>query len=510
VCLETKTSQTIGADKFQALKIVDGQQRLTTLIILLKEISLALNLKDPSEKKAKIDLDDLLVKGDKRVILLQTNHDSSNLFKNYLREAKEPPEAEAIKTQADLNLSNAIKECRAFVKDWKERGLSVIELLRLVKNRIGFVLFILDNEAPVYTVFEVLNSRGLEVDSLDKCKSMLMGIAFEKCGKAKDSHIKELHENWKKIYQFMGKKMVPGQEILRFSATSDIQTKPSDTLSEEESLEWFRKVCEKNPNKVTSVSQCLLNVAEKLENLYKDPRREAVTKIVQARLLAISILLADGLKPKEKDSLLSIWEKLTFRIFGMYGKDARTKRGDFTKLAWDIVNSNLTEKQIADYLKDMGEEYPIDEAVKQLSKERNCYNSWEEELRYFLFRYEEYLVKQEGSSIDYAIWGKIWNDSAYSTIEHIYPQEPGQGWGGKMGRGRDTIQNNVNRLGNLLLLPPGKNSEAYNKSFQEKKEIYAKIPLRIIQQVVKLNDWNKKTIDERELNLLEWAKQEWR
>ncbi|WP_282434004.1 hypothetical protein [Desulfosporosinus lacus] len=36
------------------------------------------------------------------------------------------------------------------------------------------------DESTVYTVFEVLNSRGLEVDWIDKCKSMLMGIDFER------------------------------------------------------------------------------------------------------------------------------------------------------------------------------------------------------------------------------------------------------------------------------------------------------------------------------------------
>ena len=510
VCLETKTPQTIGADEFQVLKIVDGQQRLTTIIILLKEIFLALDSKDKIENKTRTDLDELLIKRDKRLIILQINHDSSNIFKNYLREAKDPPSAEGIKIQADLNLANAIKECREFVAQWENDGLSIIALLRLVKNRLGFVLYILDDEAPVYTVFEVLNSRGLDVDSLDKCKSMLMGVAFEKCGKAKEHHIRELHENWKKIYQFMGKRLVPGYEILRFTATFLSKEKPSETLGEEDSLSLFAKICDGDPNKVISISQNLLNVAEKLEELYRDPRREAVTQIIHARLLAISILLSDSFKVDERVKLLNAWEKITFRIFGMHGKDARTKRGDFTKLAWDIYNKKITAGEALDTLEKIGQEFPIDEAVNQLAKQRDCYNGWQEELRYFFYRYEEFLVKQEGSSVDKALWEKIWSNTAYSTIEHIFPQQPSGGWSGKMGKGRDTVQNNVNRLGNLLLLSPGKNSEAYNREFKDKKEIYKKIPLRIIRDVTKVADWTKDTIDKRERIFLEWAKQEWK
>jgi hypothetical protein len=48
-----------------------------------------------------------------------------------------------------------------------------------VKNRLTFIFHELDDEATVYTVFEVLNSRGLAVPWFDRLKSLLMGIAFE-------------------------------------------------------------------------------------------------------------------------------------------------------------------------------------------------------------------------------------------------------------------------------------------------------------------------------------------
>ena len=61
-------------------------------------------------------------------------------------------------------------------------------MLRILRNRLGFIFYVLDDEGSVYTVFEVLNSRGLEVDWLDKSKSMLMGIAFEKF-KGREQHL---------------------------------------------------------------------------------------------------------------------------------------------------------------------------------------------------------------------------------------------------------------------------------------------------------------------------------
>jgi hypothetical protein len=52
-------------------------------------------------------------------------------------------------------------------------------LLRLVRNKLGFVVYDTDDNKIVYSVFEVLNSRGLDVEWLDKSKSALMGRAFE-------------------------------------------------------------------------------------------------------------------------------------------------------------------------------------------------------------------------------------------------------------------------------------------------------------------------------------------
>src|SRR3972149_5810274 len=240
VCLNTNKKEEIGADEFTTVNIVDGQQRLTTLIILLKAISKQLDTKNQTEKDLKKRLNELLVKGDKRLILLQTNHDSYRIFTDYLKDGT-IPERNKIQTQADLNLFMAFTECEAFVKTWVEKGRSLIDLLRILRNRLGFIFYVLDDEGSVYTVFEVLNSRGLEVDWLDKSKSMLMGIAFEKFkGRAASEHHQELHNIWSSIYRLLGTKQIIGEEILRFAATLKHDSEPSKTLSSEDAFDWFR------------------------------------------------------------------------------------------------------------------------------------------------------------------------------------------------------------------------------------------------------------------------------
>jgi len=83
VCLNTKPKVEVGVDEFQVLNVVDGQQRLTTLIIILKSISKVLD-SNYGEKKEKNKIEELLIKDEERLILLQTNHDSNDIFRKYL------------------------------------------------------------------------------------------------------------------------------------------------------------------------------------------------------------------------------------------------------------------------------------------------------------------------------------------------------------------------------------------------------------------------------------------
>lgn len=508
VCLDTKLKMEIGADEFSTVNIVDGQQRLTTLIILLKAISKQFNLKNKQEKDLKKKLDELLVKGDKRLILLQTNHDSYKIFTDYLRKGT-IPEKKKIQTQADLNLFTAFTDCETFVKKWGEKKRNLVDLLRILRNRLGFIFYVLDDEGSVYTVFEVLNSRGLEVDWLDKTKSMLMGIAFDKFkGKAASEHHQELHKTWGSIYRLLGTKQILGQEILRFAATLKHDTELSKTLSAEGAFEFFRAYCTAKPIRILEVGLWLYDVTNQLTSLYSNPRLSAVTDIAHARLLAIAILKSTILNKKQRENILGNWERITFKIFGLYQKDARTSVGEYVRTAYRIYKNQLTAKQINSDFNEISKAYPINQAIQEM-KNSDRYNGWENDLRYFLYRYEESLCKKQGGDISNEMWEQIWGKSATTTIEHIHPQSSSKNWYGKLGRGRNQLERNVHRIGNLILLPPHINSQAGQKPFAKKKDIYQDNFLRMHGEVIKCRDWNKERINKREKVLLDWAKETW-
>ena len=510
VCLKhSKDTQFVGTVKYEKFEVVDGQQRLTTLIILLKAISLKLHKSINAEKEEQEEIERLLVKKDKRLILLQTNNDDQDIFRNYLENGKKP-EKNNIRTFTDKNMFDAFKQCEAFAEKWSKKK-KLFDLLTLIKNRLGFIFYTLEDSGTVYTIFEVLNSRGLDVDWLDKAKSILMGIVYEEFGKqAAQTHIKELHKHWSRIYQSIGLTDIPGQEILRIAATlmnEEIGRKP---LSAEESLKYFTEICHEDKTKVFNVVKFIVDVTIRLSKIYTNRRQKAVTEILQARLLAVAIQLSHFDK-EDKDNLLNQWERVTFRIFGLYRKDSRTAVGDYVEIAKMVRNKKNTYRKIHNKLVGLGKEYPI-KKIKDELFEKDCYEEWKEELRYFFFRYEEYLAKRKKAPISEEIWKSIWNEKLDKSIEHIYPQNPKESdgsWKGKLGKNITQIKKNIHRLGNLMILPPGINSRCSNKSFERKKKIYKEQLLRLKDEIVSLRDWKRVNVIKRERELIKWAEKTW-
>ena len=312
---------TIVTDEYSVIEVVDGQQRLTTLVLLLKAIQLGLNSELTAHEKLARELQELLVKPDNvSLILLQTNHDLSHYFVDYLRKGTHPDPIEAA-SLSDRALLSAMRECESFVNEWKDP----IQLTSLLKNRLTFIFHEIGDEATVFTVFEVLNSRGMAVPWLDRLKSTLMAIAFEHSKGNTQETIEELHSIWCSIYRTIGLRQGIRSEALRFGATLRRETRPSKPLGEEDAVKSLLEQCGTQPSEAIEISRWVLKVTQAVDRLMQTGRRSrAVTQIAQARLLAVSVVLR-GFPEKEEQQLLELWERVSFRIFGLCRKDARTE-----------------------------------------------------------------------------------------------------------------------------------------------------------------------------------------
>lgn len=491
----------IASDEFIEIEVVDGQQRLTTLTILLKSISKA--MKDIGEERSK-EIDSILVKGDDlSLLLLQTNHDLSHIFTDYVRDGAVPTDKP--KYTSDRNLIDAINECERFVAAWStDSGGTLTDLFGTIKNRLSMIFHEIEDEALVYTVFEVLNSRGLDVTWFDKLKSLLMSIIFEYGDEgSKKETVKELHKLWTEIYTTIGLRQNLNLETVRFAGTLRAPEPLNRPLSEEDAVRVLVEGCEKNPKRVVSCTKWLLSVTQAEDKLLANHRLKAVTGILQARLVAMSVLLRQ-FPAKEERQLLDRWEKVTFRIFGLARKDARQKVGDYVRLSWKIMNRELSCEEILQRLDRIGSDFPIGEVIQEIENS-DCYQGWTEQLRYLFFCYEEHLAREAGQSLNESQWNRIWADEPSRSIEHIWPRSRGS-------EDPETKEIFVHRLGNLMLLPPGVNSKLQDKKPRQKSESYDSCGLLLAIEVAKLIEtgkWDRSLVEKRERNLINWVRQRW-
>jgi Protein of unknown function DUF262/Protein of unknown function (DUF1524) len=506
IFLDTRRLEIIGgADRLRIYDVVDGQQRLTTLIILLKAIEK--NLRANAQKAQAEKVDAILVKEKKDLILLQTNHDARLTLDGYLREGN-TGELEAAVTLHQRELMNAYRECERFVADWA----NPVGLLDLLKNKIKFVFFVLEEPGMVYTVFEVVNSRGLNVATLDKMKSTLMEIAFEKKTKLPALELSNVEHEWTKIYHLLGREHVLETDVLTIGANLRSDEPPAKGFQEANALEYFRDEARENRLTPLQASTFLREVVEALDGLLEDPRHRAICRVKQSRLLATAVLLSSRLKNDSKslEKAMTVWENAMFRVYVLAREDSRHRVGEVVHLASEIWNGNLSVQQIVDRFDQIANDDP-DEILADLSRIK-VYEKWTpDEIVYFFWKYEESLAAQNGEEIDQFTWRRIWEMASKDTsVEHIFPQnDPKGNWRGK-GRQNVNPESFVHRIGNLLVLPPGVNNKAGTSAFTDKVAVYKTVSgLYHVKRMIRVRDWDLRAIEKREKELMKFAKERW-
>ena len=94
-------------------------------------------------------------------------------------------------------------------------------------------------------------------------------------------------------------------------------------------------------------------------------------------------------------------------------------------------------------------------------------------------------------------------ESEKCTLEHIFPENPGDGW--EEFNSRDG-QHFVWRIGNLTLLDSKENQRrAGNKPFKEKIDVYNESRFKITQDCATYEEWSPKAINQRQERLAKIA-----
>jgi uncharacterized protein with ParB-like and HNH nuclease domain len=179
-------SKSINGARYE---VVDGQQRLTTLIILLKEI----NQFDPDKYKELFNK--FLIREDGEYIL-ETNLETKDYFKDaIIGDKKNLPE--------EIKSLQNLQNCKSQFHSWlKKKETDVDSVLKVVLNQLGFLCFAPENSKEIGIMFEVINNRGKALSELEKIKNYFIYYATIK---SKPALREKVNRNWGKILQYLSK-----------------------------------------------------------------------------------------------------------------------------------------------------------------------------------------------------------------------------------------------------------------------------------------------------------------
>ena len=498
----------IKKDHFPESYVVDGQQRLTSLTILLsvlasflsdksKANSIELYIKQPENLAESIP-------AQPRLILRKQDND---FFSKYIQNIK-IEELKSINIDSDCKTDaqkNIYKNTLALVKRVKykfegdEEG--IFEFCKFIIQKCCIVIVSTPNEKSAFRIFSVMNDRGLDLLPSDILKSYLIG----KMSSKQD----EYTDKWEDLEQDLGRARF--NELFSHIRMIYLKTKAQKSL-----LDEFQESIIPNINSVSDfIDTELTSYADKFNALKsRNYRAGNFTEEINGYLFWLNKVN------------FSEWIPVVIRF--LHAKPTEQLAYDFFKHL-DCLTSYiyLSAKNINDRI------YRFGDILKQLENDLDCskelkipnklYLTDEEKQEFKLLLdgnvYQlvsprrNYLILRMDSMIsDGAATYNLQKDSL--TIEHVLPQtiKDGSQWSSWWDVDNHKLW--VHRLANLVPLNRRRNSSASNLEFKDKKEKYFKgnnnvSSYALTTQVLDTEEWTPDIVAQRQDNLLSKLYKEW-
>ena len=536
--------------EFQPYYVVDGQQRLTTSIILIQVLLDTLD--------DEVLLDQSLAEIKKKFIV-KTAADEQK--KSYLfGYEKDDPSNEFLKSQifgehSDTNLDQQTLYTRNLVKakeffeeklqDWTlDKKENIFK--RLTQN-FRFNLFEIDSELEVCVAFETMNNRGKPLSNLELLKNRLIYLSTlypeDSGGKVLR---KKINNAWKTIYAFLGKnpdaplsddEFLRGHWTMYFKYSRKKANEYFHFLTKEKFIAQnvTRPKPENQRLSVSEIDEYVTNLQQSIKpwfhihNPYKrsvendENNLELLDRLNKLNFGAFRpLLLAAYVKEHSADeihSLLQAAERYLFVLFKISQRRSNTGDSEFFRCARDLFLGNISIQEIIDKLNDWIKRYYDKDNFLHYIKDRFLHQKgfydWNG-LHYFLFEYEQYLRSESMNSDKKLDWHELVKQRTnYVTIEHIYPQiDTDDYWQNRFSEFDDQqIINLKHSLGNLLPLSRAKNSSLQNRNFELKKDNgngvgYYNGSFSEIE-VSRKTEWNAQQILDRGIDMLNFMEKRW-
>ena len=529
--LDSKKVTQVGMKTLKRLDVIDGQQRLTTILILLREII----------SQAKVVVEETMrdqVEGLEKDYLRFLTHYKLNplgtdgeFFRQYIINEQDQRAGEAA-TASQHRLVAAKGFFRKKLKEEQEKRPNgffdfLVELKRKV-DELQIIQYMVESNSDSIRIFETVNDRGRPLSDLEKTKSFLMHSSYmgmQDESEKIESRLHDINTRFSQMYKYY--EDVNGAQDLRWL--------------DERGIQRYHFI-----NFVTHDQKKLGGYLNNLKDLIRDKLRQdpegcveyvrdyaedlemgffAVQDMVKARekggelgklldkILLVGrlgnvfpLLMAAWLKfrhnPREISRILRLIEAFAFRVYTVGRYRSHTAQTWLYATANRLNERNWGSDTLIGELKKINWNYRRAAQFESDLRSENFYGRLtSRDMKYLLSEYEIQLRREANEPLSFS-QDEILSSRTYQ-VEHIWPQSPVD----LSEEQKEEHELNVHKLGNLTLTRW--NQSLSNNPFTEKKAKYADSSLRVQRELKRFDQWNSDTIREREDRIVEFALKRW-
>jgi uncharacterized protein with ParB-like and HNH nuclease domain len=510
------TQSTPGtADGISPFIVIDGQQRLTTLTLLLVALRNCFNTK--GNKKAEDEINEQYLinkfkedKGEDYYKILPTQTDKET-YKNIV---KNPDFKIEVK---ELEFSSNIYKAFIFLEKSVQSAKNDIDpekLKNIILNKLLLVNITSDDRDNPYLIFESLNNKGLDLTQSDLIRNyiFMQFPATERAG---------IYQNqWLPLEKrFKNNNLSSSNEELKELTQSFwfYLRKDGMSVAEKEIYKQMKCKFDKSNDKHQQLQELIQfsNYYEKLRFPEKEKERELsqnLSALLRLDFKTCHVFLLNIYDIYEKNEIslvefqeiLCVLESYFVRRF-FTDNSTRILGKVFDSLYKELLSKD--DRSIVDRLNSVligftgNKVFPTDDDFRKGFMHKAIYKQNDNDRVKFILQRIEGSFKSKTKEI-------LKIESSNLSIEHIIPQKLNPDWKEYLGDEYKIIhEERLHTIGNLTLTAD--NSELSNKGFIQKKKFYQESKLTLNNYFNTIYLWNAEEIEKRANYLADIALQIW-
>lgn len=491
--------------------VIDGQQRLTTLNLLL--LALYKKIKPLNEDRKVIENDDyqearlafkkyFLNHSDHKLPRLTPSIQNNNLadYTYLVRNIVHGNDSSKPDNYGNRRIAKAFNHFTERIENYA--GDDVDTLFKLLDKITAACVVRIDTQdaASAFILFESINNRGVPLTPMDLIKNSMISSL-------KNQSAEQINEEWQQIINNLNDYDVQVRYLRHFyQAFKPIgliwdKDKGKDKITKNDLIQTYTAVIKQQPEKLLhelTVKSEIYKALSFPENITEDNTFiRYQNKLVDLKKLGIApaytllLFLFDQYPQQDFSGLLNYIEQW-FMVRHLTNIPATSRTDDIFITAAKTQHKKYDEAALIAQLQ---QALPDVKYIKQSLESPDLYEDNAHLTRYILV-YLEQKQRTAENAVDF--WANNKGKPVWS-VEHIYPQKP------KTGEWPDDCKDWLHSLGNLTL--SAYNSNLHNSSFTEKSQ---KKDIGLKSGNVKINDylrdkteWNAEHIKKRGEELIE-------